>query len=305
MTSKGIVVLGVFVADTAYRANRMPKMGETLIGADFKLGPGGKGSNQAVAAARLGAPVSFISKLGKDEFAKLALSTWENEGITPLVHLDKDNITGAAFIYIDDKLGDNAIIVVPGAAQTLTPDDMETYRNEISSSSIFLTQIETPLEVSVKGLEIAAEADVTTIFNPAPAIPLPKGVLELCDYVTPNESEAAVLTGKEVNNVEDAREASEILRSMGGNKIIITLGEKGAYFNDGTISRHIPAKSMGKVVETTGAGDSFCGALAYALLNNMDPIAATNFACIAASISVTRSGTAPAMPTLEEVQQHL
>lgn len=302
MNREKIVVLGIFVADAAFRADRMPKMGETLIGSDFKLGPGGKGSNQAVAAARLGAPVSFISKLGEDEFAKLALSTWKNEGVIPLVIQDRDSFTGAAFIYVDNKIGDNAIIVVPGAAQTITPEDIEAYRDEITSSSIFMTQIETPLETSIRGLEIARESGVTTIFNPAPAIPLPKGVLELCDYVTPNEGEAEVLTGKEVKNVEDAREVSEILRSMGGDKVIITLGEKGAYYNDGTISQHIPAQQIGKVVETTGAGDSFCGALAYALLNGMDPIAATRFACTAASISVTRPGTAPAMPTLEEVK---
>ncbi len=305
MKRKQIVVLGIFVADAAFRADRMPKMGETLIGLDFKLGPGGKGSNQAVAAARLGAPVSFISKLGEDEFAKLAFSTWEKEGITPLVLQDGDSFTGAAFIYVDNKLGDNAIIVVPGAAQTITPDNIEAYRDEITNCSIFMTQIENPLDASIRGLEIAKEAGVTTIFNPAPAIQLPKGVLELCDYVTPNEGEAEVLTGKEVNDVEDAMEASEILRSMGGDKIIITLGEKGAYYNDGTISQHIPAQNIGKVVETTGAGDSFCGALAYALLNDMDPIAATRFSCTAAAISVTRPGTAPAMPTLEEVKIHL
>lgn len=305
MKNKQIIVLGVFVADAAFRANRMPKMGETLIGKDFKLGPGGKGSNQAVAAARLGAPVSFISKLGEDEFAKLALSTWQNEGITPLIQRDKDNFTGAAFIYVDDKLGDNAIIVVPGAAQTISSDDLRNYSTEIADSSIFMTQIETPLEAAHTGLAIAKKAGVTTIFNPAPAVPLPQGVLELCDYLTPNESEASILTGMEVNDIEDAKKASDKLRSMGGNKIIITLGEKGAFFNDGVSSMHIPSKNIAKVVETTGAGDSFCGALAYALLKEMDPITATEFACTAASISVTRPGTVPAMPTLEEVTQYL
>ncbi|MYG41986.1 MAG: ribokinase [Rhodobacteraceae bacterium] len=305
MKNKHITILGVFVADTAFRADRMPKMGETLIGMDFKLGPGGKGSNQAVAVARLGAPVSFISKLGKDEFAKMALSTWESEGVTPRILEDKDSFTGAAFIYVDDKLGDNAIIVVPGAAQTITPDDMENYRKEIANSSIFMTQIETPLDASVKGLAIAKESGVITILNPAPAVPLTRDVLELCDYLTPNESEAEILTGMEVKNVNDAMEATEKLRSMGGNRIIITLGERGAFYNDGEISEHVPAKSIGKVVETTGAGDSFCGAFAYALLNDMDPVNSTRFACTAASISVTRPGTAPAMPTLEEVKQHL
>ncbi|MCY4100321.1 MAG: ribokinase, partial [Rhodobacteraceae bacterium] len=211
MKNKHITILGVFVADTAFRADRMPKMGETLIGMDFKLGPGGKGSNQAVAVARLGAPVSFISKLGKDEFAKMALSTWESEGVTPRILEDKNSFTGAAFIYIDDKLGDNAIIVVPGAAQTITPDDIENYRKEITSSSIFMTQIETPLDASVKGLAIARESGVKTILNPAPAVPLSRDILELCDYLTPNESEAEILTGMEVKNVDDAMEATEKL----------------------------------------------------------------------------------------------
>ena len=296
----GIVILGIFVADAAFKAKRQPKTGETLMGSAFALGPGGKGSNQAVAAARLGADVSFISKLGDDAFAKMALEMWDREGIQPIVKQDPDSFTGAAYIFVDEQSGDNAIIVVPGAAREVTPDDVEAARSVIESAALFMTQLETPTEAAHKGLGIARSAGVMTVLNPAPAAPVSDDLLALCDYLTPNETEAAFLTGISIDRVEDARRASAMLRDRGAETVIVTLGENGAFFNDGRIQQHIEPFRFGDVVETTGAGDSFCGAFAHASTTGFTPLDAARYACAAASISVTRPGTAPSMPTAAE-----
>ena len=273
------------------------------MGHGFNLGPGGKGSNQAVAAARLGSPVSFISRLGDDEFAKMAQSMWKAESIEPLVVFDPDSFTGAAYIFVDSATGDNAIIVVPGAARDVGTQDLERNRASIEDAAIFMTQLETPVPAAKRGLEIARAAGVTTVLNPAPAVPLGRDILELCDYLTPNESEASILTGHAVQSVDDAREAATKLRSMGARTVIITLGENGALFDDGAQSVHVGAYDAGEVVETTGAGDCFGGALVHALIQGLSPIEATRFACAASSISVTRPGTAPSMPTPSEVEK--
>ncbi|HVH03742.1 MAG TPA: ribokinase, partial [Amaricoccus sp.] len=203
-----VVILGVFVADTSYRAARMPRMGETILGQGFALGPGGKGSNQAVAAARLGAEVHLISRLGDDAFAAMAMDTWGTAGVRAAVTRDPESYTGAAFIFVDAASGDNAIIISPGAAARLGPADLEVQAELIRGASVFMTQLEQPLEAAVRGLEIARAAGVTTILNPAPARGLPDAVLGLCDWVTPNESEAAGLTGLPVGSVEAARVAA-------------------------------------------------------------------------------------------------
>ena len=298
---KPIVILGIFVADLTFLAKRQPVMGETIKGSGFALGPGGKGSNQAVAAARLGSKVRFISRVGDDEFAKMALRTWEQEGIEALVSLDSESFTGAAYIFVEESSGNNAIIVVPGAAGRLAPADVQNQRQAIAGAGIFMTQLETSVESSIAGLELARSLGVTTILNPAPAVELDSSVYGMCDYLTPNESEAALLTGRTVESPEDAREAAIELRQRGAGAVIITLGEKGAWFDDGKQSAHLPAFNAGPVVETTGAGDSFCGAFAHALSLEQSPVDAARYACVAASISVTRPGTAPSMPTASEV----
>jgi ribokinase len=166
---RGVAVLGIFVADLAFRAGRMPGIGETIAGSGFKMGPGGKGSNQAVAAARVGADVTFISKIGKDEFGAIAFATWRHAGATARIIEAADQPTGAAFIYVNDRTGENAIIVVSGAAATMTPEDVEAAADAIRASVVFVTQLEQPAAAAHRGLEIAKEAGVVTIFNPAPA----------------------------------------------------------------------------------------------------------------------------------------
>jgi len=300
-----IVILGVFVADTAYRAERAPRMGETIIGNSFALGPGGKGSNQAVAAAKLGADVTFLSKLGRDPFADMALKTWADAGVTPRVTQSDDAATGAAYIFIEEATGDNAIIICPGVAATIAISDVESNADLIGSAAAFMTQLEQPLDAAVRALEIARESGVCTILNPAPANSLPEGMLALCDYVTPNETEAEALTDVAVGSLDDARRAAEVFLSKGVGAAVITLGERGALFHSARQTELIPAVDAGPVVETTGAGDAFNGGFATALARGDDPLDAVRFGCAAAGISVTRPGTAPSMPSLAEVEELL
>ena len=300
-----IVILGVFVADTSYRAGRMPRIGETILGNSFVLGPGGKGSNQAVAAARAGGNAHFVTRLGKDAFADLALETWKDAGVTPVVTQHADSYTGAAFIFVDDTTGDNAIIVSPGAAREISVEDIEARRDLIEGAGILVTQLEQPIDAAFRALEIARGAGVRTILNPAPAADLPSGMLALCDFVTPNESEAEGITGIPVASVEDADRAAEAFLAAGASAAIITLGESGAFYRDASESVHVPAIVAGEVVETTGAGDAFNGGFATALAEGQAPVDAVRFACAAAGISVTRPGTAPSMPSRREIDQLL
>ena len=299
--AQGVAILGIFVADLAFRAGRQPAMGETLMGSGFKMGPGGKGSNQAVAAARAGAAVSFISRLGQDAFGEIALSTWKAEGISPRVALSEREPTGAAYIFVSDETGENAIIVVPGAAGGISAADVERERAAIEGAKVFVTQLEQPIDAALRGLEIARAAGAVTVFNPAPAAAVPERLYALCDYVIPNETEAADITGIAVSTVEDARRAGDVLLQKGAGAAIITLGARGALFHDRDHSVMIDAFNAGKVVETAGAGDSFVGAFAAGLSEGMDPVAAARFGCAAAAISVTRPGTAPAMPKRAEI----
>ena len=300
--ARPIVVLGIFVADTSYRAARQPQLGETVLGQQFALGPGGKGSNQAVAAGRLGAEVSLITRLGRDAFAEIARQTWREAGVTPAVIETPESYTGSACIFIEAATGNNAIIVCPGAASLIAPADVEAQAGLIRRAGIFITQLEQPVDAALRGLEIARQAGVTTILNPAPAAELPAEIYQLCDYVTPNESEAAALTGLAVTSVDEARRAGDRLLERGVGTAVVTLGDKGALLHSTDLSEHVPAISAGPVVETTGAGDAFNGGFAVALSRGMAPLDAVRFANAVAGISVTRPGTAPSMPTLNEVE---
>ena len=301
MSNKDIVILGVFVADTAYRASRQPEIGETIIGNEFSLGPGGKGSNQAVAAALAGGNVHFISRLGKDDFANMAISLWEKSGITPHVTQYSDSYTGAAYIFIEDKTGNNAIIVSPGAAANINDDDITANKELIQGSRVFMTQLEQSLDAAGTALSFAKDGGAITILNPAPAQPLGENILKLCDFVTPNEIEAEQITGTPVKSINDAEIAAGKLLEKGASAAVITLGEQGALFKDNNQIIHQPSYEVGPVVETTGAGDAFNGGLAVALAEEMPIDQALRFACATASISVTRQGTAPSMPDRHEI----
>ena len=296
-----VAILGVFVADAAYRASRQPNMGETILGENFALGPGGKGSNQAVAAARCGADVSFISRLGQDAFSDMATKLYEKENITTHIEHLKDSYTGSAYIFIDQNTGDNAIIVCPGAASTITPESVDSARPIIENANVFVTQLEQPADAATRALEIARQAGVTTILNTAPAESIDDAVFRLCDYVTPNETEVETYTGIHVASIDDARKAGDVLLQKGVGTALITLGEQGALLHNNDQSIHIPAVKVGDIAETTGAGDAFNGGFATALAQGQAPADAATFACTVAGISVTRAGTAPSMPLRHEV----
>ena len=300
--SQSIVILGVFVADTSYRADRAPRMGETIMGNSFALGPGGKGSNQAVAAARVGGDVHIITRLGRDPFADMALKIWSDSGVKPAITQHDDGYTGAAYIFVEEASGNNAIIICPGVAGEISCDDIDANAELIANAAVFMTQLEQPMPAAHHALKLARSSGAITILNPAPAADLPDGMLALCDYVTPNESEAEALTGITVVTIDDAILAAKSLLNMGVGTAIITLGENGVLFHDGTQIQHIPAYNAGPVVETTGAGDAFNGGFATALAGGIDPIEAVKFGNATAAISVTRAGTAPSMPSLEEVR---
>ena len=297
-----VLVLGVFVADTAYRASRMPKMGETILGNSFVLGPGGKGSNQAVAAGKLGADVTIITRLADDDFGKMAKQTWQNANVKGSIKYSTNSYTGAAFIFIDDKTGDNAIIIAPGAASEISLSDIHDNSEIISSTDVFLTQLEQPIEVAQEGLKVAKENNKITILNPAPAARLPKEIFGLCDFITPNETETEALTGLPVRNEKEAENAAKVLNDLGVKTPIITMGEQGAFLYEHGL---VPAFNAGKVVETTGAGDAFNGGFAVALSEGKSALEAVKFGCATASISVTRAGTAPSMPARDEVEEIL
>jgi ribokinase len=302
MSEKRITVLGSFVADLAFRTKKVPAWGETIMGSDFLLGPGGKGSNQAVAAARLGGKVAFISKLGRDAFGELARKTYAAEKIdAQFVFETTDFPTGAATIIVDEVKGENAIIVVPGACFQVTPAEIDRARDVIAHSAVFLTQLELQIPSVEHGLKVAHGLGVATILNPAPGLPLPASVYPLCDYLTPNESEAATLTGMPVNNIADAERAAAALLARGARNVVLTLGAQGALVVNAKMKQHVPAIDAGPVAETTGAGDAFNGGFAVGLAEGLDIAAATRFGCAVAGISVTRRGTAPAMPTRGEV----
>ena len=300
-----IVILGVFVADTAYRAQRQPRLGETILGQSFALGPGGKGSNQSVAAGMAGASVGFITKLGKDPFADMALATWKKAGVTSLATQHADDYTGAAYIFVDENTGDNAIIVCPGAAATINRSDIDSHVEVIKHCKVLMTQLEQPIDAAEYALACARKAGATTILNPAPAVELPTSMIALCDFVTPNEIEAETITGITVNSPKDAVAAAEALLAKGAGGAIITLGENGCLYHDGSNSVHVPAINAGPVVETTGAGDAFNGGFAVAIAEGHSPLEAIRFGTATAAISVTRPGTAPSMPTRKEIESLL
>ncbi|MDR5740643.1 ribokinase [Caballeronia sp. LZ016] len=299
--SGSVVILGIYVTDLAFRAQRMPLLGETVAGSAFAMGPGGKGSNQAVAAARAGADVIFCTRIGNDAFGKIAQETWAAEGITSRATVVDEVATGAAHIYVDEITGGNAIIVAAGAAGTLGPQDVDAIEADIARAAVFVTQLEQPIPAARRGLELARKHGVTTVFNPAPALPLADDIFPLCDYITPNETEAAALTGITVSSVDDARRAATILLEKGASAAIITLGAAGALLHTANESVLVPAFDCGRVVETAGAGDGFTGGFAAALARGDSPIEAVRFGCALASISVTRAGTAPSMPRLDEI----
>ena len=297
-----IVVIGSTNTDMVVRAPQMPLPGETLMGKDFNVVAGGKGANQAVASARARGRVTFITKVGSDEFGEKAKAGLEADSIdTTFVYKDTQTPSGVAIIIVDDKTGQNSIVVTPGANAALSVDDIEKAEPAIAEADILLVQLEIPLGAVEIGLQLAKKHKVTTILNPAPAQQLSADILNNVDIITPNETETHILTGINPLNENDMAEAGRKLLDYVNQAVIITLGNKGAFYvTKNKDSGIIPTTSVG-VTDTTAAGDVFNGYLAAFLAENIPIDRAIGIANKAASISVTRNGAQPSIPFHEEL----
>ena len=300
-----ICIFGIFVADLCFFGNKIPVKGETVLGNNHLVGPGGKGSNQAIAAARLNGEVNFITKVGKDNHADMALLLYKEAGVNVDYIIQDTNLsTGVAGIMIDEN-GNNAINVFAGAAAHLQNKDIDKNLEVIKKSKIFLTQMETPDSTTMYAIKKASENDCLTILNPAPARKIDKDDFSLLDFFTPNETEAEFYLNKKIDTENDIKNAATDFLKMGVKNIIITLGEKGVYFANKNEEYFIDAlKLKDEVVDTTGAGDAFNGAFTVALANDLKYKEALTFANKVAGISTTRLGAASSMPTLKEVEDY-
>ena len=296
-----ISVLGIFVADISFSGPKIPAVGETILGNKYNVGPGGKGCNQAIAIARLGGKVNFISKIGRDAYGKLALETLKKNKInTENIIQDEKLQTGVAGILVDKQSGKNAINVIVGAPNSLKISEINSQINLIKSSKIFLTQLEIPKDVTLHCLKTAKENGCLTILNPAPASEISKEFYSYIDYFTPNETEAEFYTGIKITNEKEAKQAADKLINLGIKKIIITLGEKGLFYSDGREEIHLKASSV-KAIDTTGAGDAFNGALAFSLTKGKPIKACLELANKAAGLSTTKLGAGDAMPFIKDI----
>ena len=295
-----IVVVGSSNTDMVVKLSRLPKAGETIIGGTFAMAAGGKGANQAVAAARAGGEVTFISKVGDDLFGKQAIAGFTKEGLnTRFVGTEPGAASGIALILVDDH-GENSIGVASGANAEIRPSDVEGAKAIISAADILLAQLEIPLPTVEAAIHLAAKAGVRLILNPAPAQSLSLSLFRLISFITPNETEAEALTGIRISDERSAAEASQVLMSRGVGAVIITLGSRGAYLADANGGRFLRAFSV-HPVDTTAAGDVFSGALAVPLGEKANLDEAVRFANAAAALSVTKLGAQPSVPYREEI----
>ena len=296
-----ISVLGIFVADISFSGNKIPGVGETILGNRYNVGPGGKGCNQAVAIARLGGKVNFISKIGKDTYGELALNTLKKNNIKTDNVIQNENLqTGVAGILVDQKSGKNAINVIVGAPSTLKISEINKQIDLIKKSKIFLTQLEIPKDVTLHCLKTAKDNGCITILNPAPASEITKEFYNNVDFFTPNETEAEFYTGIKITNEQEAKQAANKLINLGMKKVIITLGEKGLFYSDGKEEIYINANQV-KVVDTTGAGDAFNGGLAFGLSKSKSIRECLELANEVAGLSTTKLGAGDAMPFLKDI----
>ena len=302
---KSISILGVFVADLCFIGDRIPSKGQTILGKKHLVGPGGKGSNQAIAAARLNGEVSFITKVGKDSHSEMAFNLYKDAGVkTHSIIQDEKLFTGVAGIMID-KDGNNAINVISGAAEYLVAKDIDNKIETIKNSEIFLTQMETPDEITIYALKKAKEHKCITILNPAPARKIDEDNFKLIDFFTPNETEAEFYLNKNLKTDKDIKNAANEFLKKGIKNVIITLGEKGIYFANRDENFFLEAYKLKKaVIDTTGAGDAFNGAFAVGLANDLDIKDALIFANKVAGISTTRLGAAASMPFAKELENN-
>ncbi|MBS4197615.1 ribokinase [Lederbergia citri] len=299
-----ILVIGSFMMDLVVRTPRAPENGETLIGTNFSIFPGGKGANQAVSAARLGGKVTMVGKLGIDQFGDQAMLALNKENVnTKYILRDRENFTGVGSVILEDN-GDNRIIVVPGANLNFTINDLENTKHLIRDAKIIVLQLEMDIKMVERAIAYATNYDVPILFNPAPAQKLSDDLLSKITYLTPNETEAEILTGITINCIENAKAAGRILMEKGVENIIITLAEKGALIVNQSGTYHIPGFPVNPV-DSVAAGDSFNGALAVGIVSGKPLKEAVKFANAVGALTVTKDGAIPSLPRLEEVDNFL
>lgn len=296
-----ITVVGSYATGLTMKVKRLPSTGETVLASGYRADYGGKGSNQAVGCARLGAAVAFVARIGRDTFGEMALRLYGEEGIDiACIRRTEELPTGVGFILVEADTGNNCIALDPGANELLSAADVVQCDAALNSAAVMLTQLEIPVAAAEAALARGRANGATTILNPAPVRPLPASVLQLVDVLTPNQTEARVLSGRGPNAAVEPEEVAHDLIRAGVRQVVMTLGEKGALLVTGSSSTHIPAVRM-SAVDTTGAGDAFNAGLATALAYGENLQSAVEFAVITGGISVTKEGVIPSLPRREEV----
>ena len=300
--SPNIVVVGSLNMDLVMRAPRLPNPGETVLGGSFDRFPGGKGANQAVAAARLGATVAMVGRVGDDPFGEaLRDSLEENRVDHRAVLTDPKYDTGVGMVLVD-YAGSNSILVASGANMALTPADVESAEWLIAGADVVVLQLEVPMETVERAADLARGHGALVVLNPAPAQPLSPELLNAVDLLIPNEDEATALTGKSVNSKEEARAAARALRDSGADTVILTMGGRGALLSDVTGTDLLPALNEVEPVDTTAAGDAFVGGMAVALGEGMSLMDAVGWANIVGGLATLKPGAQPSLPTRDEVE---
>lgn len=302
MSRTGVAVVGSFVVGLTLRADRFPVAGETILARDFDLGPGGKGSNQAVQVARLGTPVEFIGVIGDDDFGRIGRTLFADEGVgTTHLEMSGERNTGVGFIILDPT-GDNRILLDPGSNDLFDPARVRAAAAVMSEAQVVMTQLEIPAETAREGMELGKAAGCTTILNPAPVRALPEDIYRYVDILTPNQTEARVLLGLAADDVTDDMELCGRLLDLGVGTVVLTRGEQGAVIVEAEATTPVPAFTV-EVIDSTGAGDAFNGALASALAQGSTLNQAVVRAAAAGALACTKLGVIPALPTAAELER--
>ena len=295
MTNPKITVVGSFAVGLTMRAPKMPIFGETILGSDFDMGPGGKGSNQAVAVARLGAHSSLLAILGSDKLAGIATDLYAAEGVDAcLVTTSGERPTGVGIIILNDK-GENFIILDMGANELMNVETVDAGEQRIAESDVVMTVLEVPIPAAARAMELGRKHGAKTILNPAPARRLPETIFASVDYLTPNESELRILLGLPADEPRSSRELAQGLRRRGACNVIVTLGRSGALILTDELDLMVPAVPV-EVVDTTGAGDAFNSGFAVALAEGRDIVDAVRFGVVCGAMACTRLGVVPSLP---------
>ena len=300
MNNKKILVIGSSNTDMTAKTKALPRPGETVLGGVFTMGAGGKGANQAVAAQRLGGQVQFICKVGRDMFGDNAIAQYKKEGLDTTGILRSELPSGVALIYVDEK-AENCIVVASGANGDLSEADIEASRKDIEGCGILLLQLESPIPTVLKAATMAHEAGAMVVLNPAPACPLPEELFKSIDLFIPNETELSTFSGLPVEDAATAEKAAAAMQAKGVGKLIVTMGSKGALICEGGPSVFVPAHKV-KAVDTTAAGDTFCGALCVAIAEGKSLKEAAEFACAASALTVQKMGAQNSIPYRNEIK---